>query len=117
MVEEADQFRRAERRIRSVLFGDGMSAPGKLKGEEAREEVLRDLRIMREAFAASVARSAEVQAATAEAGVPDLEADLRKIAGSRARAVSKPKPARKTSTKRAPKKAKAAKPARARRTR
>ena len=35
-----------------------MYAPGKLKGEEAREQVLRDLRRMREAFAARVWRGA-----------------------------------------------------------
>ena len=62
-----------------------MYAAGKLKGEDVRDQVARDLRRMREAFQASVAKGEEGRAAIAEARVADLEAELQKIAASTAR--------------------------------
>jgi hypothetical protein len=45
-----EKYKRAERRLRDVLLGDGMYAPGVVKGEEQRENIAADLHRMREAF-------------------------------------------------------------------
>jgi hypothetical protein len=45
-----EKYRRAERRLRGVLLGDGTYEPGAVKGEEQRDHVAADLRRMREAF-------------------------------------------------------------------
>ncbi len=45
-----EKYKRAERRLRDVLLGDGMFEPGAVKGEERRVHVAADLRRMREAF-------------------------------------------------------------------
>lgn len=57
--DPADVFRNAERRLRGLLFGDGVYASGVVKGEELRSQVNREVRRMREAFAAAVAAGAE----------------------------------------------------------
>ena len=51
-VREA--YRRADLRLRMLLFGDAEYAAGRLKGEEHREQAARDLRQMRNAFAEAV---------------------------------------------------------------
>ena len=59
-------YRRADLRVRMLLFGDGDTA-GRLKGEESRRQATVDLRRMRDAF----------DQAVAEAERSDLPNDLR----------------------------------------
>ena len=97
--DDRDKFRSAERRVRSLLFGDGVEQPGRLKGEEVREEAARALRRMREAFDAVLAGSEESheQKAGVEPRVADLEEELTRIARSeakRARSAGTPTKAR-----------------------
>ena len=86
-TDEREEFHGALRRLRRLLFGDDMSLPGRLKGEEAREQATRDLRRMREAFDAVVARSEEgrVEKADVEARAADLQEELKRVAASTAR--------------------------------
>jgi hypothetical protein len=89
-------YRRAERRLRDALFGDGVFQPGQVKGQEARDLIARDLRKMRESFEA-VLRTSEEALAEAGSRLGDLEEELKKIAASKARrtrAASKPKSAK-----------------------
>jgi hypothetical protein len=86
-ISPADEFRDAERRLKDVLLGDGMYVPGKLKGEDVRAQVRRDLRRMRDAFDAARATIREGQS-EAEARVVDLEGELKRIAASKARRAS-----------------------------
>lgn len=51
----ADDFRRAEQRLRRMLFGDGVTEPGLVKGEEARMQVTATLRRLRRAFTQALA--------------------------------------------------------------
>jgi hypothetical protein len=64
-----------------------MDMPGRLKGEDARLQATRELRRIREAFEAVVARSEESRTdkEEVEARVADLEAELMSIAASTAR--------------------------------
>jgi ATP-dependent exoDNAse (exonuclease V) beta subunit len=82
---DLEEFGGAERRLKDLLLGDGMYRPGKLKGEDARAQVRRDLRRMRDAFDAVLAASQADRAGKAEARVADLEEELRKVAATRAR--------------------------------
>jgi hypothetical protein len=85
-TDDREEFHGAMRRLRGLLLGDGMDVPGRLKGEEARSQATRDLRRMREAFEAVVARSEEDRTEKAvEARVADLEVELTSIAASTAR--------------------------------
>lgn len=78
--------------MRDALFGDGVLSPGYVKGQEARELIVRDLRRMREAFD-GVLQSNEAALAEAGVRVTDLEEELKKIAASKARkARAAPKP-------------------------
>jgi hypothetical protein len=79
-----ESYRRAERRLRDALFGDGVFTPGHVKSQEARGLVARDLRKMREAFE-GVLQSNEAALAEAGSRVADLEEELKKIAASKAR--------------------------------
>jgi hypothetical protein len=103
--DDRDNFRRAEQRVRHLLFGDGVFESGRLKGEETRDEVARALRRMREAFDTVLAGSEESheQQASVEARVADLEEELTRIARSkarRARSAGTPKKVRKRTPKR-----------------
>ena len=64
-----------------------MGLPVRLKGEEAQAQARRDLRRMREAFDAVVARSEEgrTEKADVEARVADLQEELKRIAAFTAR--------------------------------
>jgi polyhydroxyalkanoate synthesis regulator phasin len=86
-TDDREEFHGALRRLRRVLFGDDMYVPGKLKGEEARAQAKRDLRRMRDAFDAVVARSEEprTEKADVEARVAELQEELKQIAASKAR--------------------------------
>ena len=90
-----DEFHGAARRLRQLLFGDEVDMPGKLKGEDARAQAKRDLRRMRDAFDAVVARSEEgrTEKADVEARVADLQEELKRIAASRAGAARAATPA------------------------
>jgi hypothetical protein len=85
-TDDREEFHGAMRRLRRLLLGDGMGLPGKLKGEEAQAQATRDLRRMREAFDAVVARSEEgrTEKADVEARVADLEEELKRIAAIKA---------------------------------
>src|SRR4029077_3646160 len=65
-TDDREEFHGAMRRLRRLLLGDGLGSPGKLKGEDARAQATRDLRRMREAFDAVVARSDEGRTEKAE---------------------------------------------------
>jgi hypothetical protein len=86
-IDDQERFRRAERHVRQVLFGDGVLEPGRLKGEKAREDMARALRHMREAFDAVLAASTEGREHKTEAKAPDadLEVELTKLAAEKAR--------------------------------
>jgi hypothetical protein len=78
------RFRAADRRLRALLFGDGMYHPGIAKGDENRTQAARELRVMREAFEAAVARAAAERVEEAEARIADLEQELRRLAAASA---------------------------------
>ena len=86
-TDDREEFHGAMRRLRRLLLGDGMGSPGRLKGEDAQAQATRDLRRMREAFDAVVARSDEgrTDKADVEARFADLEEELKRIAASTAR--------------------------------
>ena len=48
--ELADTYRKADQRLRMLLFGDGSETPGRVRGEESRQQVNAELRRMRTAF-------------------------------------------------------------------
>jgi hypothetical protein len=85
-TDDWEEFHGAVRRLRRLLFGDDMGVPGKLKGEEARAQAKRDLRRMRDAFDAVAARSEEgpTEKADVDVRAADLEAELTRIAASKA---------------------------------
>jgi hypothetical protein len=87
-TDDRNEFDGAVRRLRRLLFGDDMYVPGRLKGEEAREQARRELRRMRVAFDAIIARSEESRTETAdvEARFADLQEELKRIAASKASA-------------------------------
>ena len=93
-TDDREEFHGAMRRLRRLLLGDGMGSPGRLKGEEAQAQATRDLRRMREAFDAVVARSEEsrTEKAEVEARVADLQEELKRIAASTARQARGGKP-------------------------
>jgi hypothetical protein len=86
-TDDREEFHGAMRRLRRLLLGDGMGSPGRLKGEDAQAQATRDLRRMREAFDAVVARSDEgrTEKADVEARFADLQEELKRIAASTAR--------------------------------
>lgn len=86
-TDDREEFHGAMRRLRRLLLGDGIGSPGKLKGEDAQAQATRDLRRMREAFDAVVARSDErrTEKAEVEARFADLQEELKRIAASTAR--------------------------------
>ena len=86
-TDDREEFHGAMRRLRRLLLGDGMGSPGRLKGEEAQAQAMRDLRRLRETFDAVVARSEEgrTEKADVEARVADLQEELKRIAASTAR--------------------------------
>ena len=50
LVEVREAYRKADLRLRVVLFGDSGYVPGRLKGEEPRGQANVELRRMRKAF-------------------------------------------------------------------
>jgi len=79
MSDAAADFRQAERRLREMLFGDGTTTVGIVKGEERRLQASSLLRRMKRAFDDAVDQEA-AQAALARAVTSDLEEELRRLA-------------------------------------
>jgi hypothetical protein len=82
--DPAEEFHKAERHLRGVLFGDGVSRAGAVRGEEARAQITGVLRRMREAFEASLheadrAEKAEARAAGLEDELRQVDAELRQV--------------------------------------
>ena len=50
LVEVREAYRKADFRLRVILFGDSSDVPGRLKGEEPRQQANVELRRMRNAF-------------------------------------------------------------------
>ena len=92
--ESVESYRKAERRLRQVLLGDGIDTPGLVKGEDLRFRVNRDLRRMRDAFNSAVLADEHTQLQQAEARLVGLEEELRMLvsAGSETRDVTPPGP-------------------------
>jgi hypothetical protein len=83
--DSVNAYRQAERRLRELLLGDGVTNVGLVKGEERRLEITRIMRRMRSAFDVVVEQDAG-RAAEAEARLADLEEALREaLARSRQR--------------------------------
>ena len=83
--ESAETYRRADQRLRLLLFGDGTETPGRVRGEESRRQVIAELRRMRSAFHALL-ESEEGQAESVEPRPAGLDEDLQRIASLRSRA-------------------------------
>jgi hypothetical protein len=52
-----ERYRKAELRLRELLFGDASYSGGRLKGEEHREQATRELRVMHVAFDEAVEKA------------------------------------------------------------
>ena len=81
----AETYRNADQRIRLLLFGDGAETPGRVRGEEARQQVTSELRRMRNAFHDAVLASEESPAEDVEPRGRRLDEALQQIASFRAR--------------------------------
>jgi hypothetical protein len=79
------RYRAADRRLRALLFGDGMYSAGIARGEENRAQAARVLRVMREAFDEAVSQAAAERVEWAEARIADLEKELRRLAAASSR--------------------------------
>ena len=77
-----ETYRKADLRLRQLLFGDGVATTGLVRGEEFRLQVTAELRRMRDALNAVVL---EGRAETVGARVADLEEELQRIASFRSR--------------------------------
>ena len=78
-----ETYRRAELRLRILLFGDESDTPGIIRGgEEARHRVQAEIRRMRQAVGELV--SAQEEAAVATPAAVGLEEELRRAASARA---------------------------------
>ena len=84
--EAGETYRKADKRLRLLLLGDGFDSAGRVKGEEYRQQVIAELRRMRKAFDAAVLEIEESQAEKVEARVAGLEEELQRIASFRSRA-------------------------------
>jgi excisionase family DNA binding protein len=78
-----ESYRRAEQRLRMLLFGDESDSPSVLRGgEEARLRVRAELRRMRRAV--DELQSAQTEATAAQPAPVDLAEELRRAASARA---------------------------------
>ncbi len=78
-----ESYRRADLRLRMLLFGDESESPGVIRGgEEPRLRVRAELRRMRQAVDELV--SAETEATAAKPAAVDLAEELRRAASARA---------------------------------
>ena len=84
--EPAETYRRADQRLRLLLFGDGSETPGRVKGEEYRQQVSAELRRMRNAFHEAALGSEADRAEPVDPSAAGLAEDLQRIASFRSRA-------------------------------
>lgn len=80
--EHAHQdYRKAERRLRDALLGDGMYSAGLAKGDEARTLVTRELRKMREAVECleTLVRDQDAARAAAATHIAQLEDQVKAL--------------------------------------
>jgi excisionase family DNA binding protein len=75
-----EMYRTADRQLRLLLLGDGVDAPGLVKGEDFRGRVIADLRRMRDAFDRALSESEPLPAERVAPRSADLEEELRRIA-------------------------------------
>jgi excisionase family DNA binding protein len=80
-----DRYRKANLRLRLMLFGDGINTMGLVKGEESRLRVTAELRHLQEVFDAAVLESEEHRGEKTEAPVAGLGEDLHRVASLRSR--------------------------------
>ncbi|MBA3332970.1 MAG: helix-turn-helix domain-containing protein, partial [Actinobacteria bacterium] len=83
--EPGEAYRRADQRLRLLLFGDGTETPGRVRGEESRQQVSAELRRMRNAFQAVAFDSDEGRTDHGEPRAAGLEEELQRIASLRSR--------------------------------
>jgi excisionase family DNA binding protein len=77
-----ESYRRADLRLRILLFGDESDSPGVIRGEEARLRARAELRRMRQAV--DDLASAQAEAVAAQPAAVDLAEELRRVASTRA---------------------------------
>jgi excisionase family DNA binding protein len=75
-----ETYRRADARLRLLLLGNGVDVPGRVKGDEFRQQVTTELRRMRTAMDAAVLESEERREEKVEARVIGLDEELQRIA-------------------------------------
>jgi excisionase family DNA binding protein len=80
----AESYRRADLRLRLLLFGDGADVAPFVKGELPRQLVANEIRHLRDAFEALLERESEARREIGEAASA-LESELRRTASIRAR--------------------------------
>jgi excisionase family DNA binding protein len=80
----AEAYRKADLRLRLLLFGDGVDTPGLVKGEEPRQRVTLEIRHLRDAFNGLLDVESEGRAKSAE-GALAMEEELRSLAAVRSR--------------------------------
>ena len=84
--EPTETYRRADQRLRLLLFGDGSETPGRVKGEEYRQQVSAELRRMRNAFHEAVLGSEAGPQEPVDRSAGGLAEELQRIASFRSRA-------------------------------
>ncbi len=81
-TELAEAYRKADLRLRLLLFGDGSDTPPLVRGEAPRQRVTNEIRHLRDAFDALLESESEAHAETA-AAASTLEQELLQIASLR----------------------------------
>ena len=87
-TDVAEAYRKADLRLRLLLFGDGSDTPPLVRGESPRQRVTNEIRHLRDAFDALLESEREARMEIAEAASA-LEKELRTIASFRAGTDSK----------------------------
>jgi excisionase family DNA binding protein len=82
-TDVAETYRKADLRLRLLLFGDGSDTPPLVRGEAPRQRVTNEIRHLRDAFDALLLSESEARTEVAEAA-STLEKELRQIASLRA---------------------------------
>jgi excisionase family DNA binding protein len=82
-ADVAEAYRKADLRLRLLLFGDGSDTPPLVRGEAPRQRVTNEIRHLRDAFDALLESESEARMEIAKAASA-LEKELRTIASLRA---------------------------------
>ena len=82
-TDVAEAYRKADLRLRLLLFGDGSDTPPLVRGESPRQRVTNEIRHLRDAFDALLESESEARMEIAEAA-STMEKELRTIASLRA---------------------------------